>query len=261
MRKKWEKLVAVNSVWEWRCEKLWHKNAPSLSKVNRFSIKSLFVKWIYADQNRVSNVKSAIGGIISKLGHDSIGINIGAGGTCYPGFVNIEISDGDKIDVITIDHRLPFLDKTIDVAILQEVLEHVADFNLLLDEIYRVLKPSGILYCQVPFQIGYHPGPADYWRFSRQALEHLFCEPKWKCEEIKITLGHGSGAYRILVEFIAVTMSCLGQWLYMPAKVASAVCLYPIKWFDIVTSYSKEKDRIPGGYFCIAKKLDSVTSV
>ena len=46
--------------------------------------------------------------------------------------------------------RLPFPDDTFDRVIASEVLEHVSDDQLALDEVFRVLKPGGTLAATVP---------------------------------------------------------------------------------------------------------------
>jgi SAM-dependent methyltransferase len=46
--------------------------------------------------------------------------------------------------------RLPFPDDTFDRIIASEVLEHVSDDQVALDEIHRVLKPGGTLAATVP---------------------------------------------------------------------------------------------------------------
>jgi ubiquinone/menaquinone biosynthesis C-methylase UbiE len=46
--------------------------------------------------------------------------------------------------------RLPFPDDTFDRIIASEVLEHVSDDQVALDEIFRVLKPGGTLAATVP---------------------------------------------------------------------------------------------------------------
>jgi hypothetical protein len=137
---------------------------------------------------------------------------------------------------------------------MQEVLEHVPDYQALLDDVARVLKPGARLYCQVPFQIGFHLGPVDCWRFSRQGLSYLFTQPAWSKHVIGLSLGHGSGFYRIAVEFLAVNASCVSRRLYLPTKAAASLGLYPLKWFDLLTPLSTEADRIPGGYFCVATR-------
>ena len=46
--------------------------------------------------------------------------------------------------------RLPFPDDTFDRVIASEVLEHVTDDQLALEEVFRVLKPGGTLAATVP---------------------------------------------------------------------------------------------------------------
>lgn len=46
--------------------------------------------------------------------------------------------------------RLPFADASIDKIICSEVLEHIPDYQAVLREIERVLKPGGILAVTVP---------------------------------------------------------------------------------------------------------------
>ena len=45
--------------------------------------------------------------------------------------------------------RLPFPDNTFDRIIASEVLEHVSDDQVALDEIFRVLKPGGTLAAKI----------------------------------------------------------------------------------------------------------------
>lgn len=252
----WKKAVKTSTAWEWRDGKLWHARAtinpataPCVS-----GLQSRFVGSIYADQNRSPAVRRALAGLLDRLGPNSAAVNIGAGGTRYQGVANLEISDGANVDIVGYGSELPFQDGSIDLVIMQEVLEHVGDFLELVTEIRRILKPGGLFYCQVPFQIGFHPGPMDYWRFTRQGLEHVFSSPRWEIKQLAISLGHGSGFYRIAVEFFAVTASCVWAKAYRPIKALAAIGLYPLKAFDLLTRFSPEKDRIPGGYFCIAAK-------
>lgn len=252
----WKKRIVVGNDWVWINGKLWHKCAPkNLSQTNPVGCTALFVSLIYADQNRSRAVRRSLEKLLDDLPSDGVAINIGAGTTQYRNVVNIEIADGPTVHIVGFGPTLPFQDSSVDLAIAQEVLEHVENYNDLVDEVYRVLKPGGRFYCQVPFQIGFHPGPCDYWRFTRQGLEQMFSPPLWQQDSISITLGHGSGFYRIAVEFIAVTASCISQGFYRPSKAIFALTLYPLKWFDYITNLSKERDRIAGGYLCIAKKI------
>jgi len=53
--------------------------------------------------------------------------------------------------------KLTFASNTFDYILNFDVLEHVPDVNSALNEIYRVLKPSGTLLLSVPFLPGEYP--------------------------------------------------------------------------------------------------------
>jgi len=69
--------------------------------------------------------------------------------------------------------RLPFRTGQFDLAISNQVLEHVRDPKAVLAEIRRVLKPGGHLFVSLPFVWELHNFPADYWRFSEQGVVEL----------------------------------------------------------------------------------------
>ncbi len=48
--------------------------------------------------------------------------------------------------------------------------EHVPRFWRGFDEIYRVLRPDGVLFVSCPFYFHIHSYPSDYWRFTPEAL-------------------------------------------------------------------------------------------
>lgn len=57
--------------------------------------------------------------------------------------------------------------------IAMNILEHVYNYNLFLPEVYRILKPDGILVGCVPFLIPYHAVPDDYFRYTHSSLERI----------------------------------------------------------------------------------------
>lgn len=72
--------------------------------------------------------------------------------------------------------RLPIAGASVDAVLLFEVIEHVADDRLALDEIRRVLKPAGRLYLSAPFLYPEHDVPGDYRRYTVYGLKHLLIE-------------------------------------------------------------------------------------
>ncbi len=65
---------------------------------------------------------------------------------------------------------LPYVDDKIDFVICCNVLEHIYNYQFLVGEIKRILKPGGQIIGFVPFLINYHPDPYDYFRYTKEAL-------------------------------------------------------------------------------------------
>lgn len=63
-----------------------------------------------------------------------------------------------------------------DVIFSVSVLEHVSKPWLAADQMTRLLKPGGIMYHSAPFSYFYHGAPADFWRYTPDAMRLLFSE-------------------------------------------------------------------------------------
>jgi SAM-dependent methyltransferase len=88
--------------------------------------------------------------------------------------VNLEIVDYPTTDVIGVGESLPFKDDSFDAAFSLAVLEHVADPFACANEIVRVLKPGGAVYCVVPFLQPEHGYPNHFYNMTRQGIANLF---------------------------------------------------------------------------------------
>lgn len=216
------------------------------------------VERIYADHNRSKTVRKRLADLYRLLqDQDGLGLNFGAGRSAHvERVVNLDVYPGDNVDVVYDGGAIPFKDATFDVVISQEVFEHIADPQAALDEVARVTKPGALFFLQLPFIIGFHSAPGDYWRFSSRGIQ-VFVEStgKFRVIEHALASGHGTGLHRILVEFVAVTASAIGAPLYRPAKLAAAILFYWLKFFDALTPLASEPDRIPGGYYVVATRL------
>lgn len=70
---------------------------------------------------------------------------------------------------------IPFPDASFDTLLCTEVLEHSLKPAVLIKEMERVLKPGGTLIATVPFSARVHYAPYDFYRFSKYALDNMFC--------------------------------------------------------------------------------------
>lgn len=68
-------------------------------------------------------------------------------------------------------HDLKFDDQSFDMAVCNAVLEHVEYPLKAISELYRILKPNGLVWVEVPFNQYYHPSPNDYWRVTPEGIK------------------------------------------------------------------------------------------
>ena len=69
-------------------------------------------------------------------------------------------------------------DNSYDVILSIDVFEHIMNPWKAASEIYRILKPKGMVYTLTVFSWRYHKSPNDYWRFTPDALELIFSDFK-----------------------------------------------------------------------------------
>ena len=91
--------------------------------------------------------------------------------------------------------RMPFENDTFECAIGTEVLEHCPNPEIILKEIYRVLKPGGVFLFTVPFLWNLHEVPHDEYRYTPFSLERHLKNSGFRDVTIKATGGwHASMA-------------------------------------------------------------------
>ena len=88
--------------------------------------------------------------------------------------INIDPSADSAALVLCDGHDLPFRDGAVDGVVVQAVLEHVADPWRCVEEIHRVLKPTGVVYSEIPFMQQVHMQGYDFTRFTHIGHRRLF---------------------------------------------------------------------------------------
>lgn len=81
---------------------------------------------------------------LAKAGYDSHGLDISSESVRFgelKGIKNIGVMDS---------HKINFVDKTFDVVLTLDFMQHLEDETWVLKEIYRVLKPGGIVVNTIP---------------------------------------------------------------------------------------------------------------
>lgn len=64
-----------------------------------------------------------------------------------------------------------------DVIISTEMLEHVKDWQKVISQMKRVLKPPGVILLTTrSFGCPYHAFPLDFWRFEPEDMKEIFAD-------------------------------------------------------------------------------------
>jgi SAM-dependent methyltransferase len=85
-------------------------------------------------------------------------------------YVGVDFVEAKGVDVVIADpYSLPFEKESVDVVVSSSCFEHSEFFWLVFNEILRILKPTGLLYINVPSNGSFHRYPVDCWRFYPDA--------------------------------------------------------------------------------------------
>ena len=108
-------------------------------------------------------------------------------------YIGVDFVEGNGVDIILTDpYVLPFDDSSIDVIVSSSCYEHSEFFWLSFNEALRVLKPTGLLYINVPSNGQYHRYPVDCWRFypdSGVALQNWGNRNGYECALLESFIG------------------------------------------------------------------------
>lgn len=88
-----------------------------------------------------------------------------------PSWVSADLFDRSReIDFYYDVQAMGFPDESFDIVVCNAVLEHVPDPLAAISELHRVLRPTGRIWVEAPFNQPYHRAPEDYWRVSPSGM-------------------------------------------------------------------------------------------
>ncbi len=161
---------------------------------------------------------------------------------------SLDLVGTENVDYIADAHYLPFENETFDGVWIQAVLEHVVSPELVVKEIFRVLKKDGYVYSEIPFMQQVHMGKNDFTRYT--ASGHRFLFKDFEKINVGTNGGPGTSLSWSLKYFI---------WSFTNEKIANILTIIPffiLRLFDQLLSERLSWDGSSGFYFLGKKNIN-----
>jgi hypothetical protein len=100
-----------------------------------------------------------------------VNVDLGCGTHKAEGFIGVDLVDADGVDVIAnLNGHFPFPDNSVDFLKAHDIIEHLPDRIHTMNEIWRILKPDGIVDISVPSTDGrgafQDPTHVSFWNIN-----------------------------------------------------------------------------------------------
>jgi SAM-dependent methyltransferase len=198
-------------------------------------------------------VKDHVAELLNRSDKTKVIVELGSGNRrIRDDVINVDLFPFPNVDIVTDITTTPFPDDSVDVIILDSVLEHVADPWSVVGEIHRVLKPGGSVVCITPFVFPYHGYPNHYWNFSRDGLEVLF--KAFSSCRVESSLGPTCALVNLTAEYFAVAISGSSAFLYTVTKGIALLPIFLLKYLDRLWSPTGRGLRIASHLCAVATK-------
>jgi SAM-dependent methyltransferase len=88
-------------------------------------------------------------------------------------YVGCDMRKGPGVDRILNLHSIDLPSESVGTVLCFDTLEHVERPSIALEEIYRIIKPGGIVAISSVMKFPIHDHPNDYWRFTPEAFRSI----------------------------------------------------------------------------------------
>ena len=102
-------------------------------------------------------------------------LNLGGGIDVKTGYTNVDLLDLPQVDLVCdVTKGIPLEDNSVNEVVANHFLEHIADTDALMNELYRVCKNGAIIKIKVPYfkSIGAFKDPTHVSFFTERTFEY-----------------------------------------------------------------------------------------
>lgn len=159
--------------------------------------------------------------------------------------VNIDANYGCDL-VFDIEKTFPLENESFDHIVCLNVLEHIFEFQNVLNESFRVLKKGGKMIIATPFMYNIHGSPDDYFRYTRSALQKMLKKSGFEQFTIEEM---GNQIFSLNFQFFGGSFPAFSRFAIKSFVLG---CDKFLSRFS--SSYKNIQKRIPLGYFIVVTK-------
>ncbi len=161
------------------------------------------------------------------------------------------LHDNPYLDsLVDLNSPLPFDDASFDTVILSDVLEHLAEPQLIWAEMARILAPGGRVLLNVPFLYRIHEAPYDYARYTEFALRRFAAQSSLDV----LVLEPVAGSAAVLADLLGKHLEQGGVVGRLLAASVAAATWGLLRWGPIRRADQASAAAFPLGYFVVAGK-------
>ncbi len=170
----------------------------------------------------------------------------------FKGIVRIGIPHNGDVNIYGDAMALPVKSGSVDLFISSSVIEHLPNPEKAVSELFRTLKPGGLVYAEIPFIGAYHMTPYDYQRYTISGIEALFNRHGFILVEKGICSGPVNAGV-LLFQHAIVEAIPWGPLQYVFRLILTWI-LHPIKYIDLLLGQSKWGTFLACNFFYLGRK-------